>query len=112
MKIHRGTKFNGTIPCRWIEPRTKWQFELDDLIIGLCSHYWRDRTDDDDPLPETLTINEIVETVKEQHTRWGTNAVWTWGDELDEQDSEEAHAWARRLILAILPDLEVPKETG
>lgn len=112
MKIYRGTKFNGTIPCRWIQPRTMWQWDLDDLINGLCSKYWRHRYPDDDPLPDHLTIDEIVDVTKEQYEHYGTNAVWTWTEEgLDEEGSKEAHAWARRLILTVLPDIDVPKET-
>lgn len=111
MKIHRGTKFDGTIPCRWIEPRTKWEFELSALVTGLCSQYWRNRTDEDEPLPDHLSLDEIIDIVKEQYEHYGTNAVWTWGDEVHWEEVQEADAWARRLVLAVLPDIEVPKES-
>ena len=41
--------------------------------------------------------------------------MWTWSDGIDEfsgYTTEGARAWARGLNLAVLPDIEVPKETG
>ncbi len=107
MKIRRGTKGPDRTPCHWIEPRIAYQWEIHDLVDGLCSEYFRNRTDDDDPLPEHLTYDEIIDTVKEQYKEHGTNNVWTWSDGGDFDENEKARAWARRLILAVLPDLEV-----
>lgn len=112
MRVYRGTKDPKETPCRWIEPRTTWQWELHDLVDGLCSKYCRDRVEDeDDPLPKRLTLAEILDHVKHEYARHGMNNVWTWSDNGDYEGNEEARAWASDLILAVLPDIEVPKET-
>jgi hypothetical protein len=106
VKIRRGTKFDGTVPCRWIEPRTIWQWELEDLINGLCSKHARSWTEDT-PLPAELTETELIDTVKEEFEYHGTSWVWTWVNDVGHTDAIEE---ARRLILAVFPDLTVPKE--
>lgn len=110
MRIHKGTYTYDGRPTRWIETTTRWEFNLEELIDGLCSHHHRNRTDDDDPLPEKLTLHAILRTVREQYKEHGTANTWTWSDsDYNTADHEEARAWARRLILAVLPDLEVPQ---
>lgn len=112
MRIHKGTYTYDGSPVHWIETRTKWEFTLDQLIDGLCSHYHRNRTEDDDPLPEKLTTTAIVRTVREQYEEHGTANTWTWSDSdygSDSADHAEARAWARGLILAELPGLDVSK---
>jgi hypothetical protein len=113
MKIHKGTVGADKRPCRWIEPRTTWQFSLNDLIDGLCSYYWRHRTADDetDPLPETLSLDDIVRTVKEEFESYGLSNTWTWCEQVYSDSVDEARTWATRLILAVLPDIDVPKES-
>lgn len=111
MKIRRGTKDPDETSCRWIEQRISYEWELDDLIDGLCSEYWRDRYDGDDPLPDHLSLDKIIGVVKGEYKRRGTDNVWTWSDSSEYEKAEEARAWARSMILAVLPDIEVPKET-
>lgn len=109
IKVRKGEYSNGR-PCRWVNTTQRWQFDLSDLIDGLCSKFWRDRIEeDDDPLPEHLTALQIMEIIRDEYKIYGTNAVWTWSDTYG-VDDEAARAWARRLILAVLPDLEIPKE--
>lgn len=107
MKIHQGTKFGGAVRCRWVEQHITYQWELEDLVNGLCSKYIRDRVDEDEALPSRLTRAQVVDTVKEQYRYWGINAVWTWSDDCD--NAEDGRDWATRIILAVLPDIEVPK---
>lgn len=107
MKIFRGTKGADRRRCHWIEPRTTWQFELQDLVYGLGSHYWRDRCEGDEPPPEELSASGVIAIVKQEYERYGTNAVWTWTDHLEEGEYEKAEAWARAVILRVLHELEV-----
>lgn len=107
MRVRRGTYENGE-PVRWIETRTLWEFNLHELIDGLCSHYVRDRVEDDDgPLPDSLTLHQLVKTAREQYEQHGTANVWTWTESSHAMDEEAARTWARGLILAHLPDLEI-----
>lgn len=108
MKIHKGTYENGD-PIRWIETRTTWEYELHHLIDGLCSHYIRDRVEEDDgPLPDSLTLHQITKTAREQYERHGSENVWTWTESgHSDITDEDARAWARKVILAVLPGLEV-----
>lgn len=105
MKIHSGTDRDTGLPSRWIEPRTDWQFTLDDLVDGLCSHYIRDRTYDDGELPSELSLASVIGTVKQEYAYRGTSTLWTWRAQTG-QDVGEAEAWARALVLAVLPSLE------
>lgn len=105
MRLHRGTQGPQKTPCSWIEPRTTWQWGLTDLVDGLCSHYFRHRTDDDDPLPETLTGDRLIEIVKGEYEQHGTDNVWTWSDNESFVENEESRTWACGLVLAVLPGL-------
>lgn len=108
MKIHKGTYKRSGEPVRWIETRTMWEFTLHQLIDGLCSHYIRDRIEEDDaPLPDSLTVHQITKTAREQYERHGTENVWTWVESSHTITDEDARAWARKLILAVMPGLEV-----
>lgn len=107
MRIYKGTYVSNDRPVHWVETTTRWEFTLDQLIDGLCSHYHRDRVEGDEELPERLTQTAIMRTVREEYERRGTDNVWTWSDNED-SDCEEARAWARDLVLAVLPDLEIP----
>lgn len=113
MKIHKGTFISTGQPTAWVETRTKWEFDLNDLINGLCSHYRRHCDEDEDPdLPEPgdLAATAVLRYVRQEYVLYGTNAVWTWSEEEDLTPDEdtEARAWARSVILAVLPGLEVP----
>lgn len=110
MRIHRGFKGQNRTPCRWIEPRTTWQFEVGELVEGLCSRYWRHRIPDDDPPPAHLSLAEVVNIAKEEHERYGTNATWTWSDGGDHVEAERARVWATVIILRVLPGLRIPHE--
>ena len=73
----------------------------------------RDRDEEEDgPLPEYLSVTALVRTAREEFMTYGTNAVWTWAEEQYGMDSggrqQIDEAWARGLILAVLPDLELP----
>lgn len=109
MKIHKGTYEHSGEPVRWIETRTMWEFTLSQLIDGLCSHYIRDRIEEDDgPLPESLTLHQITKTTREEYEQHGRQNVWTWTESGQYTISDEdARAWARTVVLAVLPDLEV-----
>lgn len=109
MKIHKGTQGSGEFkrPCRWIEPRTTWEFELQDLLNGLGSHYWRDHREGDEPPSATLTADGVVAIAKGEHERYGTETIWTWADSIDDVTHAVAEKWARDIILAVLPELEV-----
>jgi hypothetical protein len=52
-----------------------------------------------------------MDVVKDEYRRHGTNNVWTWSDNGEYEENEKARAWATALVLAVLPDIEVPKET-
>lgn len=91
--------------CRWVEPPDRWQFTLPEMIDGLCSEFFRHRTEGDAPLPESLTAKQIVDIVVAEHQRYGTNAVWTWAEQNYNVDDTEARAWARGLVLRVLPGL-------
>jgi hypothetical protein len=111
MRVYRGTYERDGSPVHWVETRTKWEFTLDQLIDGLCSHYHRNRIEGDDPFPEKLTATAVVRTVREQYEEHGTANVCTWSDSdygSDREDHNKARAWARELILAVLPDLDIP----
>ncbi len=105
MKVNRGTKLNGTIPCRWTENKISYQWELEDWVNGLCSKYAGDSCDD---LPEKLSLTALTEIVKEQFTYHGTCSIWAWSDDMLTDEAEELRAWGSRVVLRVLPDLEVP----
>lgn len=112
MKVHKGTYTHNDAPVRWVETVTRWEFKLEDLISGLCSHYIRHRDEEEDgPLPSQLSVTALVRAAREEFMTYGTNAVWTWAEErygnarTERQEADEA--WARGLILAVLPDLEI-----
>lgn len=105
MKVYKGTNSRGE-QVAWIEPRITMQLELHELIDGLCSKYVRNRTDGDEPLPLSMSADEIVSTVKDEYAHYGTNAVWTWGEQTG-QNEEAARKWAKSLILFAFPELEV-----
>lgn len=106
MRIHSGT-YQGR-PSRWVEPRTRWQFDLADMVDGLCSHYVRHWTPGDDPWPESLPLARIVEVVKEEFEQRGRDTVWTWCEQVayTHCTPDEARRWARGLVLARLPALD------
>lgn len=111
MKIHKGEyKHNGK-PVRWIETRTMWRFTLHQLIDGLCSHYVRNRTEGDDPLPESLTIHQITTAVREEYELHGTMNVPTWPEGQYAMSDDDARAWARGVILDVLPGLNDESES-
>ena len=108
MKVYKGT--NGRNErISWIEPRIVLQLEVHELVDGLCSKYFRNRTDGDDPLPDVLTVEEIVTAVKDEYAYYGTNAVWAWREEGFDHDTirdeNEAREWAKDLILSAFPEL-------
>jgi hypothetical protein len=111
VKVYRGTKGPQKTPCRWIEARITHEWEIHDLVDGLCSKYHRDWIEEDGPLPERLSLAKIMDVVKDEYRRHGTNNVWTWSDNGEYEENEKARAWATTLVLAVLPDIEVPKET-
>lgn len=78
---------------------------LTEMIDGLCSKYVRNRCDDDAPLPDTLSGRAVMESVKEQYDMYGTNATWTWSDDLSSEDAQKYSDWARALILAVWPEM-------
>ena len=107
MRVHKGIYESNGAPVHWVETATTWEFTLDDLIDGLCSHYIRNRVDgEDEPLPVHLSATALVRTAREEIMRHGTGNTWTWC-ESSGYDTDEARTWARGLILAVLPDLEV-----
>ena len=109
MKVRRGRNTRTGAPVRWIETRTTWEFDLIDMINALCSFHIRNRTEDtyaDDPLPDSLSVRDIVRTVREETEHHGVN-VWTWTESHHGMTDADARAWARGLILAVLPDLEI-----
>lgn len=111
MRVHRGTYEVSGDPARWVETTTRWEFNLEQVIDGLCSHYHRNRTDGDEPPPERLTRTAIMRTVREEYEEHGTANVWTWSDTgYHDRDHDKARAWARALILAVFPDLEIPTD--
>lgn len=108
MKVYKGT--NGRNErISWIEPRIVLQLEVHELVDGLCSKYFRNRTDGDDPLPDVLSAEEIVTAVKDEYAYYGTNAVWTWFEEGFDHDTirdeNAAREWAEGLILTAFPEL-------
>lgn len=114
MKVHKGEYKSDGRPVRWIESSRKRELKIEDLIDGLCSHYIRNRVDDEpEPLPDTLTLSSILRTVHTEFDYYGTNAVWTWSDgRLSDEEAFAAREWARGLILAVLPELEIPSGAG
>ncbi len=115
MKVHKGTYESDGRPVRWIESSRKRELKLEDLIDGLCSHYIRNRVaDEPTPLPGWLSVAAIVRVTHQELDHYGTNAVWTWseGTGLSDEDGLAAREWARHLILAVLPELEIPADAG
>lgn len=96
---------------RWVEPPDKWQLTLPELVDGLCSEFFRDRTDDAEPLPEHLTAKQVIDIAVAEYSRYGTNATWTWAEQSPNVDEQEARAWARDMILRVLPGLATEKES-
>lgn len=77
---------------------------LEELINGLCSAYCRNHVEEDDgPLPNRLSQEKILESVRDEYAAWGTNAVWAWADR--NPDEEAHHAWARDIIVAAFPEM-------
>lgn len=112
MKVHKGTYESDGRPVRWVESARKREFTLNDLIDGLCSRYIRNRTPDDtETLPVCLSKTAIIRTAHEEFDAYGTNATWTWVENNpSDMTSEQARAWAERLVLVVLPGLAIPKE--
>jgi hypothetical protein len=100
MKVYRGD--NG---LHWIEPRIVLQLDLEEVIDGLCSRFIRNRCEEDGPLPDSMTREEILEIVRREYRYYGTNAAWTW-TESPQQDVKTSREWARRLIIAVFPEME------
>jgi hypothetical protein len=106
MRVRKGVQ--GDRRCHWIQTSVTHQWELHDLVDGLCSHYIRYHVEEHDgPLPESLTAAQIVKITKEECGTYGTSAVWTWSEGYN-VDSEAARAWARGVILRVFPELDVP----
>jgi hypothetical protein len=90
-------------PCSWIEPRTTWQWGLDDLVDGLCSYYFRNG---DRPVPDRLTEDRLIDIVKAEYEAHGTENVWTWSDEgRSYAEAEECRGLARGLVREAFPGL-------
>ncbi len=109
MKIHEGTKGADRRPCHWVQPHTVWRWDLDDLVNGLCSHFFRNRYEGDGvEVPEHMTLLKILEIVRGEYESYGENAVWTWSDGISAEQDTSSREWARGVILRVLPGLEVP----
>ncbi|QCX75729.1 hypothetical protein C9F11_10245 [Streptomyces sp. YIM 121038] len=79
---------------------------LDDMANALCSAYARNTPAEElGSLPERLPITRIMEAVREQYETYGTNAVWTWSDDARDVDQETCRGWAKRVIVAALPEM-------
>lgn len=85
--------------------RIEHRMALSDMVNGLCSEHARNFIEGDDELPESLSAAKIIDTVRDQYEYWGTNAVWTWVDELGYDESKTYTEWAERLIIAAFPEM-------
>lgn len=105
MRVRQGTYPDGRL-VRWVETSPVIQFELEELIDGLCSHYWRNWCEGDEAPPARLTEQKLMKAVREEYLLYGTNAVWTWCESVSDVTGTGARNWARRVILAVFPDFE------
>lgn len=88
-----------------VHMRSERALGLPQLIEGLCSKYWRDRYEGDGGLPESLTLAEVWEVVRDEYDSRGDDNVWTWSDRISKSEDTEARQWAYEKITAVIPEM-------
>ena len=98
-------------PCAWVETAVPYEWELDHLVYGLGSKFFRDATTEDDELegdrpgdlPESITAAAILKICRGEYREWGTNNVGSWADELSERRMGFAFTWLKELVFEAFP---------
>jgi len=102
-------------PCAWVKTAVPYEWELDHLVYGLGSRYFRDVVTEDDELlesdrpeelPESITAAGILGICRDEYREWGTNNISTWTDELSERRMEFAFKWLKALVIEAFPAMK------
>ncbi|WJV49897.1 hypothetical protein [Streptomyces flavofungini] len=88
-----------------ITVRVEHHLCLAEMVDALCSEYVRNvLVEELETLPERLSAKRVLEAVRAQYEYYGTNAVWTWSDDVP-LESDDCRAWAERVIIAAFPEM-------
>ena len=82
--------------------RVEYRLGRDDLINALCADY--SSTSDLELLPDHMSRDDIIRSVKVQYYRKGTESVDYWSDDVDEDDEERLREWAAERVDYAFPE--------
>ena len=117
IRVHTGTTTNGRgekQPCAWVKTVLTLEPEPGDLVNGLGSEFFRNESMDEshypdtrpESLPESLSQRQILAIYREEFSRYGENALWTWADSIGEARFNHAWKWLTELVVGAFPEMK------